>query len=90
MIADKAHIIEITEDIFFVALTDKEDHVIAAAGFSSKADAEKAIQIAQSLAASTAPMKKTVDEFLNEVQAILDNPALQGDEQSAASRGKLH
>ena len=89
MIANKAHIVQIAADIFFVALTDNEDHVIAAAGFSSKADAEKAIQLAEALAASTAPMKKTVDEFLNEVQAILDNPKLQGDEQSNASR-RIH
>ena len=72
MVFDKAHVIGIAQNAYILALIDEDDKIIATGVFSSKEDAERAVDIAGNLRIWNTPCV-TVPEFVDGLQNTIDD-----------------
>lgn len=93
MTFDNAQIVKLAKKGYILALTDKDNHVIAVGAFSNQDDAERAAKLAHDITTATEPRKETVDEMINGLNAMIDDlyqQCLAEDKSAKKSRRKKH
>ena len=87
MVFNKAHIIEVAQNMCILALTDEDDNIIATGVFSSKEDAERAIDTAENLKIWKSVFLP-VSEFVDRLQNMIDDLYRQAISDKSGKSGK--